>query len=854
VLPAAASSLPVAAALPELLDALARGTGAVLHAPPGAGKSTGVPPALLDAPWLAGRKIVMLEPRRLAARAVAERIAWLLGERAGGTVGYRTRLDSKVGPGTRIEVVTEGILARQLQSDPELAGTGCVVFDEYHERSLQADLALALALEARRHLRPDLRLLVMSATLDAAAVARLLGDAPVVSAPGLSYPVETRWLERPTVQYPDRLATGAIRRALEEETGDLLVFLPGAGEIHRVARALAEAALPAGTVVLPLFGELGREEQDRAIRPARPGERKVVLATNIAETSLTIEGVRVVVDAGLERRARFDPGSGMSRLETVRISRASADQRRGRAGRLGPGVCVRLWTEAQHRALAAQSPAEILEADLAPLALELAAWGADAADLAWLDPPPAGTLAQARDLLRALGALDAQGRVTAHGREMAGLGAHPRLAHLLLRAREAGAGATGCALAALLGERDLLRGPARDVDVRTRLEMVAEMAPEMVPVTFSGATSRPSLEPREKVTGTISVRRSAQLYRRQLRLRDDDARVDPGEAGWLLACAYPDRVGRWREPRSGRYQLTGGRGARFAEPQSLAGSELIVVAELDAGEREARIFLAAPLSAADLDAHFAAEIVAEDRVWWDSREQAVLARRQRRLGELVVAEAPLPRPDPAAVATAMLAGIRELGLDALPWTPELRQWQARVQLLRAVDARAREPWPDVGDAALAVAPEAWLAPWLEGISRRDHLARLKLADALHGLLSWEQRRRLEELAPTHVTVPSGSRIAVDYLDGATPSVAVRLQECFGLADTPRIAGGAVALTMKLLSPARRPVQVTQDLASFWAKGYHEVKKELKGRYPRHYWPDDPWNAEPTRRVRPPGKR
>jgi ATP-dependent helicase HrpB len=350
------------------------------------------------------------------------------------------------------------------------------------------------------------------------------------------------------------------------------------------------------------------------------------------------------------------------------------------------------------------------------------------------------------------------------------------------------------------------------------------------------------------------VRRSAQLYRRQLRLRDDDARVDPGEAGWLLACAYPDRIGRWREPRSGRYQLTGGRGARFAEPQSLAGSEFIVVAELDAGEREARIFLAAPLSAAELDAHFPAEIVAEDRVWWDSREQAVLARRQRRLGELVVAETPLPRPDPAAVATAMLAGVRELGLDALPWTPELRQWQARVQLLRAADARAREPWPDVGDAALATAPEAWLAPWLEGISRRDHLARLKLADALYGLLSWEQRRRLEELAPTHVTVPSGSRIAVDYLDGATPSVAVRLQECFGLADTPRIAGGAVALTMKLLSPARRPVQVTQDLASFWAKGYHEVKKELKGRYPRHYWPDDPWNAEPTRRVRPPGKR
>lgn len=825
------TALPVSAALPALREALAGQRNAVLHAPPGAGKSTGVPLALLGEPWLGQRRIVMLEPRRLAARAVAERMAWLLGEKVGDTVGYRMRMDTKVGPRTRIEVVTEGILARLLQQDPALEATACIIFDEYHERSLQADLGLALALDSQRHLREDLRLLVMSATLDAAAVARLLGDAPVIGAAGLAHDVATHYLPRASDAPLDRQVSAAVLRALREEAGDLLVFLPGAGEIRYVQQALAAAPLPAGTQLLALFGDLAPEEQQRAIRPAAAGERKVVLATNIAETSLTIEGVRVVIDSGLERRARFDPASGMSRLETLQISRASADQRRGRAGRLGPGVCYRLWTEARQRTLVAHAPAEIVEADLAPLALELAAWGADAGSLAWLDPPPPAPLAQARGLLHRLGALDDAGRITAHGRQMAALGVHPRLAHMLLRGRAAGAGATACALAALLSERDVLRGRDRDADIRSRLDLLGGNTAG----TNAAALTR--------------VRRTLRFYRRQLRI-GDEAAIDAGEVGWLLACAYPDRIARARDGQGGRYQLSGGRGACFGEPQAIAASRYLVVADLDAGEREARIFLAAPLTAAEIDAHFGEEIREQEQIGWSAREQAVLAQRQRRLGELVLSEAPLPRPDPAAVSAAMIEGIRELGLDALPWSASLRNWQARVLLLRATDTLAPNPWPDVSDAALLVTLEQWLAPWLAGITRREHLAKLDLGAALRALLDFPLQRRLEELAPTHLEVPSGSRIAIDYLDGASPSLAVRLQEMFGLQDTPRIAGGRVPLMLKLLSPARRPVQVTQDLKSFWEKGYHEVRRELKGRYPKHYWPENPYQAEPTRRVRP----
>ncbi len=833
--------LPITTALPELAAALSRTGLAVLQAPPGAGKSTGVPLALLDAPWLAGQRMLILEPRRLAARAVANRMASLLGESVGETVGYRMRLDTKVGPRTRIEVVTEGILTRQLQRDPALEGVGLVIFDEFHERSLQADLGLALTLDVRRQLRPQLRLLVMSATLDGAAISRLLDDAPLIAAPGLSFPVETRYAERDSSDYLDRQVAAAIHRALRDDEGDLLVFLPGAGEIRRVKKLLA------GTIdaqLHPLYGDLPREAQDRAIQPAPAGQRKVVLATNIAETSLTIEGVRVVIDAGLERRNLFDPRSGMNRLETVPISVASADQRRGRAGRLAPGVCYRLWTEARQRSLIAHTPAEIVSADLASLALELACWGThDAAELSWLTPPPAGPLAQARELLQTLGALDGDERITAHGREMHRLGTHPRLAHLLLCAQAAGAASTGCALAALLGERDILRTRPneRDADLRTRLELIARQA---------DGVGHPDADRH----ALRQVQRSAENLARQLGLRGKPAAIDVHEAGWLLASAYPDRIGRARTPGSGHYQLSNGRGAFFAEPQSLASSEFLVIPELDAGQREARIFAAAPLSLNDIEQHFSDAIRNTERVYWDEREQAVLARRQHNLGQLILSDVIWPDPDRAQIAVAMLEGIRSMGLDSLPWNTELRQWQARVCLSRDVQPDAMPPWPDVSDATLLATLETWLLPWLDGISRRAHLARLDLRAALYGLLNWQQQQSLNEFAPTHLAVPSGSRIPIDYLDGPIPSLSVRLQEVFGLRETPRVADGRICVLLKLLSPARRPVQVTRDLESFWKTAYHEVRKELKGRYPKHYWPEDPGQAEPTRRARPPSQR
>ncbi|MEO8223198.1 MAG: ATP-dependent helicase HrpB, partial [Gammaproteobacteria bacterium] len=837
---APATPLPVTGAVPELAAVLAAGRCAVLQAPPGAGKSTGVPLALLDAPWLAGRRLLLLEPRRLAARAVAARMASQLGEEPGATVGYRTRLDTRMGPRTRIEVVTEGILTRQLQRDPALEGVGLVIFDEFHERSLQADTGLAFVLDARRHLAPELRVLVMSATLDGAALARLMDEAAVITAPGLSFPVETRYADRASSDYLDRQATAAIRRALGEHDGDLLVFLPGAGEIRRVERALLDTVAGDTLRIRPLYGDLDREAQDLAIRPAPAGERKVVLATNIAETSLTIEGIRVVIDGGLERRARFDPQSGMGRLETLRISQASADQRRGRAGRLAPGTCYRLWTAAEHRALLPFTPPEIASADLAPLALELAAWGTrDPAALTWLTPPPAGALAQARELLRQLGALDAEDRITAHGRELLRQGAHPRLAHLMLGAKAAGLGGTACALAALLGERDLLRSQPgqrpteRDPDLRTRLEILAQ---------DPGATRRDDVD-----AGTLRiVRRSADTYARQLGLGGGERRIDPDEVGWLLALAYPDRIARTREHGSGRYLLSNGRGAFFAAPQSLARSDFLVIPELEGGEKEARIQLAAPVSAAELEQHFAGSISSTSEVRWDSRERAVVARRQRRLGALVLADESLRQPEPALVTAAMLAGLRELGLGTLPFTPDLRQWQARVLLCGRVEPEAVEPWPDVSDGALLATLESWLTPWLDGVSRATHLARVDLAGALRGLLPWARQQRLDELAPTHLTVPSGSHVPIDYLDGPVPSLSVRLQEVFGLDATPRVGGGRVPVLLKLLSPARRPVQVTQDLASFWTGAYHEVRRELKGRYPRHYWPEDPHQAEPTR--------
>ncbi len=815
-------TLPIDALLPDLRAALARAPNLVLQAAPGAGKTTRVPLALLDAPWLAGRKIVVLEPRRLAARAAARFMAASLGEAVGETVGYRVRLDSKVGAKTRVELVTDGLFLRRLQADPGLEGIGAVLFDEVHERSLEGDLALALCLEAQSALRPDLRLVAMSATLEGEALARLM-SAETIASTGRAFPVETRWLGRPEPRtFIDEAMAGAIRRALGETDGDILVFLPGAGEIRRTAQRLDERKLPAGTHVAPLYGDLDLAAQEAAIRPSPEGERKIVLATSIAETSLTIEGVRVVIDSGLARIPRFEPQSGMTRLETVRVSQASAEQRKGRAGRVAPGICYRLWSEAEHKSLPQYPSPEIRAADLAPLALELAVWGArDAAKLAWLDPPPAQALGQARDLLERLGALDEAGAITAHGRAMAGFGAHPRLSHMMIAGKAMGAGALAADLAALIEERDLGR-ELESIDIRLRLGLV-----------------------RGRAGGRI--RRVAEMWRRQLKTGEGGAGDEA--AGRLLALAYPDRVAQKRGDARGSFRLANGRGAWCEEADALAASPFLAIADLDGDKQDARIFRAAPLTRADLEALFPERVRTEERVEWDAREQAVRARRRTTLDALVLAEAPLASPEAAAVAGAVLEGIRALGLSALPWSGEGETLRARMALMRRIEGE-EAGWPDVSDQALAARLADWLRPFLAGIARRADFARIPLARALEAMLDWRQKQRLEREAPSDIAVPSGRRARIDYVSGPEPILAVRIQEMFGATATPAIAGGRVALLLHLLSPAQRPIQVTRDLVSFWRRGYPEARGDLRGRYPKHYWPDDPFTAQPTSRVRP----
>lgn len=835
------NALPIDAVLPALRQALSARHEAVLEAPPGAGKTTRVPLALLDEPWLAGQGILMLEPRRLAARAAAERLAAELGERVGETVGYRIRLDSKVGPKTRIEVVTEGILTRRLQDDPALEGVGLVIFDEFHERSLDADLALALTLNGRELLRDTpLKVLVMSATLEGERLAALLDDAPVVRSEGRMFPVDLRW-GRPFQpgEFVEPRVLQTVLQALADEPGSLLVFLPGQAEIRRVAEQLGEALAGRDEVLLcPLHGELELSAQRAAIEPAPPGKRKVVLATNIAETSLTIDGVRVVVDAGLARVPRFDPGSGMTRLETQRISRASATQRAGRAGRLEPGVCYRLWSEAQHEQLPAYGTAEILQADLAGLALQLGRWGVEPGELAWLDVPPAAAYAQARDLLDRLGALNDKGALNAHGQAMAELPAHPRIAHLLLRGQALGLGRLACDVAALLGERDILRGAGADLHERTAL-LAGESAGNRA---SRGAVQR--------------AKQLARQFRGYLRGKPSEAVADPDHPRWLgalLAFAYPDRVARQRRGGGGEYRLANGRAAQFGEPDALMKEPWLVVADLGSrqGQREERIYLAAALDAALFDSVLAEQVRVHDELDWDEREGVLRAERQRKVGELVLSSEALPNLDAEARSRALLGLVRRKGLELLPWTPELRQWQARIALLRRLDleSKGESEWPDVGDQALLASLEAWLLPYLGKVSRLAHFANLELPGILHGLLPWPLPQRLDELAPRTLQVPSGSNIRLDYSE-FPPVLAVRLQELFGLADTPRIAGGRLAVKLHLLSPAQRPVQVTQDLANFWRSTYAEVKKDLKGRYPKHYWPDDPLIAEPTARAKP----
>lgn len=792
------SRLPIEDVLDALVGQMADRGVCVLQAPPGAGKTTRVPLALLEAGGFDG-KLIILEPRRLAARAAAERMATVLGEAVGETVGYRMRGAAKTSTRTRIEVVTEGVLTRMVQSDPELGGIGCVVFDEFHERSLNGDLGLALVWEARAALRPDLKLLVMSATLDAGPVAALLEDAPVVTSHGRSFPVETRWLDAPRRAGARLEADMAalIERALNETAGGVLAFLPGAGEITRVARALN---VPDGVVVRPLYGALPFAEQRAAIAPAGSGQRKVVLATAIAETSLTIEDVRVVVDAGLARRARYDAGSGMSRLVTERASKAEAAQRQGRAGRVAEGMCYRLWTKAEEGVMAAFAPPEIETADLAGLALDLAAWGAAPDDLALLTPPPEGAFAAACDVLAMLGALDPEGRITAHGRGLAQVPLHPRLAHMLALADE-----TAATLAAVMAARG---GAGQPVDLAARLRM---------PLT------------REVKAEAQRLARFAKGPTRSL--------------GEMVALAYPDRVALRRKGQEPRYHLSGGKGALVPSEDALAGQRLLAVADLDGDARQARVRAAAVISEAELRGLFAPHIQWRDICAWSKREARVLTRKQEMFGALVLDDRIWADPDPDQVAVALLDGVRDLGLACLTWSKPANLLRARGRYLGD-----KVDWSDAG---LLAALEGWLLPYLAGKKTAADLKQVDVAAALKASLDWDAQQAMNRLAPAHITTPLGRKAAVNY-EGDAPGIEVRLQEMFGCTIHPVVGPDRLPLKITLLSPGQKPVQVTQDLPGFWANSYADVRKDMRGRYPRHPWPEDPTQATPTVRAKPRG--
>ena len=837
------TDLPVETILEELNATLKRNTCAVLHAPPGAGKTTRVPLALLDRRWLAGRRILMLEPRRLATRAAAARMASTLGQRVGETVGYRMRMDSRIGPETRIEVLTEGVLTRLLQSDPSLKGVGLVIFDEFHERSLAADLALALCLDVQGVLNDSLRLLAMSATLDSQALSQIMNQAPVVSCKGKQFPVETVYSGPGRASTLVQNTADAVKNALRLYAGSLLVFLPGAPEIRKVQNLLEKTDLGFECQVVPLYGNLTRARQQQAIAPAPVKERKIVLATDIAETSLTIEGIGVVVDGGFRRAPCFDTSSGMTRLVTLPVSSASADQRRGRAGRLGPGVCVRMWDQNRHHMLKPQNRPEILETDLTPLALDLAVWGVNnPRQLKWLDPPPDAALQKARHLLVELGALSFEigglYKVTAHGREMAGLPVHPRLAHMILMAGKEGKGAMACRMAALLGERDFIRfrPGSYDADLGLRLDLLE---------SFEAGRRDADLE--IDIGACRLILQTAGMLEK--RLKEKQFKSEREGVGRLLAWAYPDRIARQRTGSQRRYLMANGRGALFNVPEPLSAQPYLVVANLDGDRREARIFLAAGYNAADLADQYGERIKKGVQVEWDSAAKAVLAVQMRTFGALTLKRARFDKAPAEQVLTAMTAGIRREGLSCLPWTKPLRSWQVRVLFLRRMQDPS-EGWPDVSDKGLMDTLETWLGPYLDGVTRLKQVAGIDLKNALYGLLSWRRQRLLDELAPTHLRVPSGARVPIDYSLNP-PVVAARIQQMFGATKTPAIAGGH-PLVLHLLSPAGRPMQITTDLAGFWDNSYHAVKKDLKARYPKHHWPDDPLKAAPTDRAKPRG--
>ena len=810
--------LPIEEILPALKATLRASSCAVLVAPPGAGKTTGVPLPLLDEPWALDGKLILLEPRRLAARAAAARMAQSLGESVGETVGYRVRMDSRISPQTRIEVVTEGVFTRMIQDDPGLEGVAGVLFDEFHERSLDADLGLALARDCQGLFRADLRILVMSATLDGAAVARLLGDAPVLESRGHAFPVETRYLGRdPAARLEDHVAR-AVRRVLSEEGGSILVFLPGQGEILRTLRKLQELGIPGDVDLAPLYGALPPKDQDAAIRPAEPGRRKVVLATSIAETSLTIEGVRVVVDSGWSRVPRFAAASGLTRLETVRVSRASADQRRGRAGRVEPGVCYRLWDEPETRALLPFGRPEILEADLSGFALDLARWGVRAPEsLSFLDPPPDGAFAEARSLLIRLAALDLQGDLTAHGRALSDLPLPPRLGHMVLRGVAGGQGEMAAKIAALLTERGL---GGRDIDLHHRLD------------AFNRDRS-----PR--------AREALALCQRWVRAAGRPGGMPPLDPGLMLAEAFPERIAK-AKGKPGEYLMANGRGVFLAPTEALSREPWLAVGELGGAESRDRILLAAPISLEGIKSSFEDRLNSEDQLQTDA-DGKVRARRLIRLDRLVLEERLIESPDPALVLAALLALVRRQGLASLNPGSASRRFLARVRYLSLDNP---ENWPDFSESALLARLESWLAPLLTGRRSLAGLVDAEIAGALQSLLAWDQQKALEAAAPDRWTAPTGTRLAIDYEAEAGPTLSVRVQELYGLDSHPMAAGQP--LVMALLSPAHRPIQVTRDLPAFWRGSWKDVRSDMRGRYPRHLWPEEPWTAVPTTRAKPKG--
>ncbi|MHC9014267.1 ATP-dependent helicase HrpB [Stenotrophomonas bentonitica] len=827
---------PISTLLPQILTTLEHGTRLVLEAPPGAGKTTQVPLALLDAPWLEGRKIIMLEPRRVAARSAAQFMARQRGEDVGETVGYRIRFENRISARTRIEVVTEGILTRMLQDDPLLEGVGALLFDEFHERHLAADLGLALALDVQSQLREDLRIVVMSATLDGEQLAQFL-DAPRLSSEGRSFPVTVAHFPARRDEALEPQARRAVEQALAEHPGDVLVFLPGQREITRVQTAL-QAVLDPAVQVLPLHGELPVDQQSQVLQPDPGGRRRVVLATNVAESSVTLPGVRVVIDAGLAREPRYDPNSGFARLDVVNIAQASADQRAGRAGRVAEGWAWRLWPQSQR--LEAQRRPEIAQVELASLALELAAWGSD--DLRFVDTPPAGALAAARELLQRLGALSDSGTLTPLGRRMLTLGTHPRLAAMLMAAGAGVEQALACDLAALVEARDPLRQGGDALAARWRA--LAAFRQGRVP-------------PDANRGGLVTIDAASKQWRRRLRCEvAPPASVEAHQLGDLLAHAFPDRIAARHPTDPLRYLLANGRSARLFDPSDLRGEPWLVAVELRYEARDALLLRAAPVDENRLRRDFPDRFKQEDVVRWDGEKRALVARRETRFDRIVLDSRSAGRVDPAHAAQALTEAVAELGLDALPWTEGLRQWQARVLAVRAWMPELE--LPDVSDAALLATLPTWLTPAFNGRTRLDALDESTLGEALKSPLPWAQRQLIDRHAPVRITVPSGMERPIHYAldaDGVTPQapvLAVKLQELFGLSDTPRIADGRIPLTLHLLSPGGRPLQVTQDLRNFWANTYAEVKKEMKGRYPKHPWPDDPWTATATHRAKPRG--